>query len=159
MESNLQLPYKVLKSTEWDYTFTTKHGIIYHAYFIDFSSYHPNFRNVYTFNIEPASNEPHPIDTRIALTVVSILMEFFTTKENAMIMVCDNLDGKEKKREILFQRWFKNYNDGRLVRFDASANTEDYTLYVSIYLRKDNPKISQLIQSFYELIGNDMYPI
>lgn len=159
MESNLQLPYKVLKSAEWDYTFTTKHGIIYHAYFIDFNSYHPNFRNVYTFNIEPASNEPHPIDTRIALTVVSILMEFFTTKENAMIMVCDNLDGKEKKREILFQRWFKNYNDGRLVRFDASANTEDYTLYVSIYLRKDNPKISQLIQSFYELIGNDMYPI
>ena len=159
MESNLQPPYKIDKSSDWDYTFITQHGIIYHAYFVDFSNYHPNFRNVYTFNIEPETNQTHSIDPRIAQTVVYILRQFFKSKENAMIMVCDNLDGKEKKREILFQRWFKRYNDGSIIKFDASAETNDYTLYVSIYLRKDNPNTTELIQSFYELIGNDMYPI
>ncbi len=159
MESSLQHPYKISKSSDWDYTFVTQHGIIYHAYFVDFSNYHPSFRNVYTFNIEPEGTAKHPIDYRIALTVVFILRQFFEAKENAMIMICDNLDGKEKKRESLFQRWFNRYNDGSIIKFDASAETEDYTLYVSIYLRKDNPNTAELIQSFYELIGNDMYPV
>lgn len=155
----MQPPYKISRSSDWDYTFATQHGIIYHAYFVDFSNYHPSFSNVYTFNIEPEGTVNHPIDHRIALTVVSILKQFFETKGNAMIMLCDNLDGKEEKRKLLFQRWFNRYNDGSIIKFDASAETEDYTLYVSMYLRRDNPNTTELIKSFYELIGNDMYPL
>ena len=54
---------------------------------------------------------PHPIDKRIALTVIHILRQFFSRNENAMIMICDNLDGKEQKREMLFSRWFMQYNE------------------------------------------------
>lgn len=49
MESSLQRPYEVVKNKDWDYSFQTKHGIIYHAYFIEFSNYHPAFSDVYTF--------------------------------------------------------------------------------------------------------------
>ena len=28
-----------------------------------------------------------------------------------MIMVCDNLDGKEKKRRLLFSKWYSVYNE------------------------------------------------
>ena len=99
MESSLPLPYDIVEESDWNYSFKTKHGIVYHAYFIDFSIYHPTFDNVYTFNIEPESDRPHPIDNRIAMTIVSLLRIFFSRNDHAMIMVCDNLDGKEKKSD------------------------------------------------------------
>ena len=92
MESSLPLPYDIVEESDWNYSFKTKHGIVYHAYFIDFSIYHPTFDNVYTFNIEPESDRPHPIDNRIAMTIVSLLRIFFSRNDHAMIMVCDNLD-------------------------------------------------------------------
>ena len=99
MESSLPLPYDIVEESDWNYSFKTKHGIVYHAYFIDFSIYHPTFDNVYTFNIEPESDRPHSIDNRIAMTIVSLLRIFFSRNDHAMIMVCDNLDGKEKKSD------------------------------------------------------------
>ena len=127
--------------------------------FIDFSNYHPSFNDVYTFNIEPENETPHPIDNRIAQTITEILKHFFQVREHAMIMVCDNMDGKEEKREHLFSRWFIRHNDGSIVKFDASASDEDYTLYVSMYLRKDNPQSQPLISAFYDLVKNGFYPI
>ena len=56
------------------------------------------------FNIEPEEDAAHPMDSRIAVTVVELLKRFFAHNENAMIMVCDTLDGKELKRKRLFSR-------------------------------------------------------
>ena len=159
MESNSLLPYNIVKEGEWHYSFITKHGIVYHAYFIDFSNYHHAFGDAYTFNIEPETTISHPIDNRIAQTVVEILRRFFKVREHAMIMVCDNMDGKEEKRERLFSRWFIRHNDGSIIKFDASTSDEDYTLYVSIYLRKDNPQSQELISAFYDLVKNGLYPV
>lgn len=159
MESNSQLPYRISEISDWNYSFITKHGIVYHAYFIDFSNYHPDFSEVYTFNIEPETENPHPIDNRIALTITFILKAFFSIKEHSMIMVCDNLDGKEAKREQLFARWFHRYNDGNIMKYDASASTDDYLLYVSVFLHKENPHYRELVTAFYDLIRNNFYPI
>ena len=82
MESNLLCPYNIIKEGEWNYSFITKHDIVYHAYFIDFSNYHPAFKS-----------------------------------------------------------------------------DEDYTLYVSMYLRKDNTHSQSLISAFYDLVKNGFYPI
>ena len=86
MESNSLLPYEIIKENEWNYSFITKHGIIYHAYFIDFSNYHPLFEHV-------------------------------------------------------------------------STSDDDYILYVSIYIRKDNSQLHELVAAFYDLVKNDFYPI
>lgn len=159
MESSSLPPYKIVEEGEWNYSFETKHGIVYHAYFIDFTIYHPAFRDVYTFNIEPESNVPHPIDNRIAITIVSLLRVFFSRNERAMIMVCDNLDGKEQKRRLLFSKWYTTYNDGSIIKYDASTQIDDYQLYVSIYINKVNSDRNTLIQAFYELVKNNLYPI
>ena len=29
-------PYDIVEESDWNYSFKTKHGIVYHAYFIDF---------------------------------------------------------------------------------------------------------------------------
>ena len=159
MDSNLPLPYKVTEEGDWNYSFVTKYGIKYHAYFLDYSVYHPDFTNVYVFNIEPETDAPHPIDRQIALTIVDILKQFFLQIENAMIMICDTLDGKEEKRELLFSRWFLKYNDGSIIKYDASSENEDYTLYVSLYLRKDNSDAKRLVAAFYDLVKNNLYPV
>lgn len=151
--------YEVTEEGEWNYSFITKHGIIYHAYFIDFSVYHPNFSDVYTFNIEPETDTPHPIDNGIACTVVHILKLFFSVKKRAMIMVCDNMDGKEEKRRLLFSKWFLKHNDGNIIKYDAAAVTDDYQLYVSIYLNRDNLERDALVAAFYDLVKNNFYPI
>ncbi len=159
MASNSQLPYKVKEVGDLTYSFITKHGIKYHAYFLDYSGYHSAFSNVYTFNIEPDDDTPHPIDKRIAITIVHILQSFFSCNENAMIMICDNLDGKELKREMLFSRWFLMYNDGSIMKYDASTSTEDYTLYVSLYVHRNNIRSQELVSAFYDLVKNNFYPL
>ena len=74
-------------------------------------------------------------------------------------MVCDNLDGKEKKRRLLFSKWYSAYNDWSIIKYDASTQIDDYLLYVSIYLNKNNSKRNVLVQAFYELVKNNLYPI
>lgn len=159
MVSSLQPHYEVIKDGEWNYSFVTKHGIVYHAYFIDFSVYHPDFSDVYTFNIEPETDTPHPIDNGIACTIAYILRQFFAVKERAMIMACDSMDGKEEKRRLLFSKWFLKYNDGSVIKYDAAAVTDDYRLYVSIYLNKENLERERLVSAFYDLVKNNFYPI
>ena len=158
VESDLQHPYDVIEEQGLTYSFITRHGIVYHAYFIDFSCYHQAFKHVYTFNIEPENDTPHPIGRRIALTVVSILHRFFKRNVNAMIMVCDNLDGKELIRERLFSRWYMRYNDGSVRKCDASLETDGYSLFVSLYMRFDNPNAQQLVAAFYDLVKNNFIP-
>ena len=94
MESNSLHPYKIAEEADLTNSFTT--GITYHAYFLDYSCYHPDFANVYTFNIEPEQDTPHPIDKRIALTVIHILRQFFSRNENAMIRYATILTGKSR---------------------------------------------------------------
>ena len=85
----------------------------------------------FSFIIEPESDQPHPIDNQIAVTVIFILKQFFSVKERAMLMICDTLDGKEEKRKQLFNRWYDKYNiRHEIQKFDASAETEDYKLWI-----------------------------
>jgi len=76
-----------------------------------------------------------------------------------MIMVCDNMDGKEEKRRLLFSKWFLKHNDGNIIKYDAAAVADDYQLYVSIYLNRDNLERDALVSAFYDLVKNNFYPI
>ena len=76
-----------------------------------------------------------------------------------MILVCDNIDGKENKRNRLFSRWYTNFKTKDILKFDASATTEEYQLYVSILLCSSHPRKEKLIAAFYELVKNEFYPV
>ena len=159
MVSNSQNPYKVIEENPLDYSFVSRDGINYHLYFTPISSIYPDFVNTYSFSIEREGTNPHPIDLRIAATVVYILRRFFETIENAMIMVCDSTDGKQHKRRNLFDHWFRYYNDGTLTTINAEVGEGDYELLLSIYFRKDNPYKQQLIKAFGDLLSQNYYEI
>ena len=159
MVSNSQNPYKVIEENPLDYSFVSRDGINYHLYFTPISSIYPDLVNTYSFSIEREGTNPHPIDLRIAATVVHVLRRFFETIENAMIMVCDSTDGKQHKRRNLFDHWFRYYNDGTLTTINAEVGEGDYELLLSIYFRKDNPFKQQLIKAFGDLLSQNYYEI
>ena len=154
-----QLPYEYRKIDELNYEFVNRDSIRYHLYFTPISSIYPDLVNTYSFSIEREGTNPHPIDLRIAATVVYILRRFFETIENAMIMVCDSTDGKQHKRRNLFDHWFRYYNDGTLTTINAEVGEGDYELLLSIYFRKDNPYKQQLIKAFGDLLSQNYYEI
>jgi len=158
MELNSQLPYDLVQEG-LTYFFVNKAGIKYRAYFADISAYYPQFPDTYSFSFEPETPKKHPVDNRISATIVEILRRFFEKEENAMIMVCDSVDGKEEKRRKLFDRWFEKHADDSILKYDASAPLEDYRLYISIYFKKTNPNKTLLLQSFYDLLKTDLYQI
>ncbi len=159
MVSNSQNPYKVIEENPLDYSFVNRDGINYHLYFTPISSIYPDLLNTYSFSIEREGTTPHPIDLRIAATVVDVLRRFFEAIENAMIMVCDSTDGKQHKRRNLFDRWFRYYNDGTLTTISAEVGEGDYELLLSIYFKKNNPNKQQLIKAFGDLLAKDCFEI
>ena len=48
-----------------------------------------------------------------------------------MVMVCDNSDGKQRKRRNLFNRWYHLYNDGSMTSINAELADGDYELFIS----------------------------
>lgn len=158
----MQNPYDVIEESELDYSFCTKDGITYRAYFLSASHLHDSFTDAYSFSIEPVGESEetvHPMDVRISMTVASILKGFFQKNENSMLMVCDNIDGKEEKRRKLFDRWYHHYNNYSLIKLDASLENDDYRLFVSMFINRSNPKRELLIHAFNELVRTDLYEL
>ncbi|MBR1464237.1 MAG: hypothetical protein IJ604_12815 [Prevotella sp.] len=153
-------PYKIIETDPLDYSFTTRDGIKYRAYFLSASHLHPMFQKSYSFNIEPEGDvdeTTHSLDARIGVTIFEILRSFFRHYENSMLMACDTLDGKEGKRRKRFDRWFKTYNDGSVLKMDAALDCDEYKLFVSMFISKHNPMINELVDAFNELIKTDLY--
>lgn len=159
MDSGLLNPFEISEVEKFDYTFVSRDGIKYRVFFSPLQEYYPQLLNTYSFSIEPEDRTPHPLDRRIAATVVTILERFFETDENAMIMVCDTLDGKERKRRKLFDRWFKMFNNGRLIKMDAAGSVGEYELFLSIYFTKNNPNKEQLKVAFRDLLAHDLFEL
>lgn len=163
MESSLPNPYDICEEGVWDYSFVTGEGVAYRAYFVAVPYLHPLFTDIYSFNIEPKEGSVvsthRAMDARIGATIAAILVEFFKKNENSMIMVCDNSDGREHKRRLLFNRWYETYNDKSLVKLDAALAKDDYRLFVSMYISVANPKRRELVDAFNELVRTDLYEL
>jgi len=149
-----------VRDDEGRYSFVNRDGVHYKLYFYPLSNLYPEFVNTFSFTIEAEDSTPHPMDRRIVATVVEVLRVFFQNHENAMIMTCDSVDGKQRKRRKLFDRWFDIYNaDNTLSRIDASRRNADYELLVSLYYKEENPNKQQLLDAFKELLSKDFYEI
>ena len=159
MDSPSRPPYNYKTIDDLNYEFVNRDGIKYHLFFMPVFDVYPDLVNTYSFSIEREGTNPHPLDLRIAATVVEVLRRFFQNVENAMIMVCDSIDGKQFKRRNLFDRWFHYYNDGSLNAINAEVGEGDYELLLTIYFKKDNPYKQQLIRAFGDLISQDVYGI
>ncbi len=147
-------PYKVLTHKNYFYQFETETGAKYACYFLLYKEYFIDYPavadNIYSFNVDligkAAKSE---IDERIAITIVSILQSFLQGLQNAVVYICDSSDERHLLRKRKFNAWFHQYDDGTIIKVEATAIIENMTLYNAILIHKDNKKE----KSFYRSVS------
>ena len=95
-ESNSLNPYEIV-DIDGGYSFTTSIGLVYQVFFYKYIEGCP----IYSFSFDVTNKDcirEKKGDNRIKVTIYSILERFFELDENALIYVCDSLDGREKGR-------------------------------------------------------------
>jgi Family of unknown function (DUF6169) len=69
--------------------------------------------------------------------------------------VCDSTDEREMCRKKLFDKWFGEFNDGVLEKYDGSIESGDYRIVNSLILKHDLYDKQYVIEIFKEL--NDQF--
>ena len=151
------MPYAFKEIGKLSYQFTTDQGIVYDANFVDYSFLFPEYpefsKDVYSFNLEVVQGDIYgqAMDTKIAETVVAIFLEFFHSKQNVIIYICDTTDDRQFTRKRKFDTWFWKYNDGTILKEDGLAIVADVTIYNSLLIHKRNEFLDRAINAFRTL--------
>jgi len=150
-------PYPYTKGGELYYKFTTDQGLLYTAVFFDygylFAAYPEYVDDIYSFTLDAIKGEisTSGLDEKIGETVVSIFRDFFRSKQNVVIYVCDSLDDKHLARKRKFDLWFWKYNDGTILKEDGLAVIAGMEIYNSLLVNKQHPHAEGIIKAFRTL--------
>ncbi len=121
-----------------------------------FKEYKEIANNIYAFNIDVLQKgTTSTIDPRIGSTIVQIIKTFLNGLTNAVVYVCDASDNKELLRKRKFDTWFREYDDGTIIKIDGHISIEDFNIYNAILIHKDNPKKNRFIEAFNDLNNAD----
>lgn len=104
---------------------------------------------MYSFSFEKNGNEKSRYDKLVVATIIQIIADFFEKNENTLLFTCDENDGKQHSRNILFHRWYKFYGLNNFDKFDKKINNT----FSSIIIQKRNPLYSEIINEFEEFIS------
>ena len=160
-QSYSQNRYEV-QENENGYQFTTMAGV---NYFLTFFSY-PTVSdflstNVYMFNIDRASFPYAPNsgqdDIKVRNTILYVLELFFQEHEDALITICDVVDGKQFARKRLFDSWFQKFNNNRLIKLESECQIDDVPTFVSLLFSARHYDQEGLRKSFQELVEINFY--
>lgn len=144
-------PYVVEEVSNGVYLFETEQHTLYK---IEFEEDSPiGSCDTYQFYINNVSHTRTERDIKVKQTVMAILIEFFRVNASVVLYVCDTSDGRQRKRSLLFQRWFQEYEHADLftvlfgcIRDDSIDN------YVGIIVERSNPKYSLIVADFNETL-------
>lgn len=154
-------PYKFSTVKDNYYEFSTSAGTKYACYFLSYAEYFSEYieiaNNVFAFNIDVLlKGSSSTIDLRIGNTIVQIFKTFLNGLTNAVVYVCDASDSKELLRKRKFDTWFREYDDGTIIKIDGQISSEDFNIYNAILIHKDNPKKNRFIEAFNDLNNPDI---
>lgn len=155
----MQNPYEI-SSDEQGYFFTTDLGIRYRIVFDDldeiFSQYPTLQGRVFSYSFYPQGQilEKSKLDSRIKQTVAYSISNFFSKYDNLIVFVCDSSDERELCRKKLFDRWFSEFNNGVLEKYDGTVGSGDYVILNTIIMRADLNDKSFVIEIF-ELLNDE----
>lgn len=65
---------------------------------------------------------------------------------NVLYYVCDYSDGRHSARNILFDKWYKDYSD-LFIKTDVEVEIKNVATIYGCLLRKDGFPFEQLLQS------------
>lgn len=157
-KSYLQNHYDI-KETEYGYRFTTVAGVDYFLTFISYPTVSDFLStSVYMFNIERNErNDTGQNDEKVKNTILYVLEVFFNRHEDALITICDVVDGKQYARKRLFDYWFDRYNNDRLVKLEADCIIDGITTFASLMYSARHYNSKNLQQEFERLVELNFY--
>lgn len=124
------------------YFFNTPSGAQYVAYFLEL----PFAKNLYTFNFDKIHFGRYGlVDVNVRDTICTILFQFFQKHQDSMLVACDSSDGREEARMRLFESWYRRLAPQELIKIDRNGYTDEYQLFLSLFVWNDNPYKEQLI--------------
>lgn len=145
-ESTYTIPYKVAKA-DGCYSFVSDSGVEYIAYF----NRHNEISScpVWEFGFDCNSPKRPPQDLRVRITIKSILADFWTDHDNAILFVCDSTDNKSHNRMKLFNIWFQQLSAGTGVIKTDFPVVGDFCASLLSY--SDNPMLPDAIRELGEI--------
>ena len=157
-QSYLQNHYDIVEN-KYGYQFSTQTGA---KYFLTFILYPPvsDFLStkIYMFNIERYNFiDSGQDDIKVRNTIIYVLDHFFSEHENALITICDIVDGKQFARKRLFDSWFQKFNNKRLIKIESKCFIDDIPTFVSLMFVKGHYEQANLQKIFQELVDINFY--
>ena len=144
---NEQAPYYVMLSPRGNYIFETERGIHYSISFEEDTPF--GGCETYQFIIDKIDRVRSPHDPKVEETILAIIDEFFTERQNVLLYICDTSDGREANRNRLFLSWFeKHAQPGRFTIRTANASVEGQGFYAAIIVENSNPKLIDITEDF-----------
>ena len=145
---------------EYGYSFKTDSG---NTYFITFIKY-PTISeflsvDVYMMNIDRAddSNHRNGSDNKVRNTILFIIWKFFTLHNDALITICDILDGRQACRRRLFNKWFNEFSRNELSKLEANCLIDGTVTYASLIFKTGVNNRKELEHEFSLLSDINFY--
>ena len=96
-------------------------------------------------------------DIKVRNTVLYVWDLFFQQHEDALITICDIVDGKQYARKRLFDSWFHKFNNNRLCKLETDCLIDEKSTFVSLFYSNNHFEKEQLRRAFEELMGINFY--
>ena len=142
-----QAPYELILSGD-SFMFQTDLGI---HYSISFMKEDISFAgcDTYQFIIRKIEEKKSQHDTKVEMTILAIINEFFRSNTEIMLYMCDTSDGREEIRNRLFLSWFQKHADKkRFTICKAHATVEEQRIFFVIVIENRNPKLHEITTDF-----------
>ncbi len=150
-----------ITADEQGYFFSTDLNVAYRIVFDDLSAIfqdYPTLKGrVFSYSFYPV-NKPtsrQKLDDKVRHTIAHSINSFFEKNGNLIVFVCDSSDEREMCRKKLFDKWFVQFNEGMLEKYDGSVESDDCRIVNSLILKNDLHDKEYVIQTFKEL--NDQF--
>ncbi|AYL96369.1 DUF6169 family protein [Mucilaginibacter celer] len=145
--------YNVEITEDKEYRFTTSSGILYNAYFTEFTLIDPDENEIkvvsFGFTCKETISTKRYYDSKVKHTIVYIINHFFETQpDDAVLYMFMTNDGKARNRHVTFNNWYHELNNN-LEKHSSSSELGKKGFYASILFKTNNPQKKRLISSFY----------
>lgn len=109
----------------------------------------------YQLGISNPKGIKSPRDSKIRLTIISIVKEFFKKNQAGLLYICETGDGMQKMRNRLFKYWFSIYGENDEFYFLPMTiyDEEENENYAALIIRYDNPLFAQIVREFTTTIN------
>lgn len=148
---NEYAPYKVEEDAN-QYIFETDHDILYGVSFDE--DLMPGSLKAYWFNLTNHSQKSSPRDSKIRITVILIIEEFFRSNPDILLYMCDSANNQQAQRSRLFLHWFNAYGQQEeYYTRTEMVKDDDEENYIALIVKRNHPQLQVIIDVFNKQIA------